>query len=88
MSKNLAAEAQNPLPSPICSDRAESSQLHQQSHVFIVSLGAILGVLISLSIGYHLRTTAINMMLLSLIPLALSYVLREVYIYTLTHMQD
>jgi hypothetical protein len=45
-------------------------------------------MLISLSIGYHLRTTAINMMLLSLIPLALSYVLREVYIYTLTHMQD
>lgn len=62
--------------------------LHQQSHLFIVGLGTVIGALISLLIGYHLETTAANIALLSLIPMALPYLLREVYIYTLVHMQD
>lgn len=54
-----------------------------------MTLGAIIGTIFSLFIAYHL--TEINLgiyALLSIIPLALSYSLRKVYIHTLVHSQE
>lgn len=62
--------------------------LNNQSHIFIVSLGTILGAIFTLFIGYHLKLTLLNISLLCLIPVALPYLLREVYMYTLLHMRD
>lgn len=65
------------------------NSLNKESHLFIVTLGAIIGTIFSLFIAYHL--TEINLgiyALLSIIPLALSYSLRKVYIHTLVHSQE
>jgi hypothetical protein len=45
----------------------------------------LIGSSIALGIGYHLSSNLLNYTLLSLIPIALAYSLRKVYIHTLTH---
>ncbi len=61
-------------------------RLNQQSHIFIVALGALIGALIAACIAYHLQINAENLLLLSLIPCAVPYLLRQVYIHTLSQM--
>ena len=92
MPKNLAAPIQHNHRLPHHYQYAElhkiNQMLHQQSHLFIVALGTLIGALIALFIAYHLKTTTANVLLLSWIPFALPYLLREIYIYTLIHIQD
>ncbi|WP_281199249.1 hypothetical protein [Acinetobacter johnsonii] len=61
------------------------AKLEQRTHLFIVVLGMLIGSSIALGIGYHLSSNLLNYTLLSLIPVALAYSLRKVYIHTLTH---
>lgn len=53
--------------------------------MFVVILGTVIGAILALFIGYHLNTSVIHFMLLSVLPVCLAYGLRKVYIYTLTH---
>ena len=62
--------------------------LNAESHIFIVLLGAILGGIIALAIGYSIEASALHYCMLSLIPVVTSYILRHVYIYTLIHFQE
>lgn len=62
--------------------------LNQESHIAIVLLGCLLGTIIAIAIGMSVKPTAFNCILLAGIPVAMSYVLRQVYIYTLIHFKD
>jgi len=62
--------------------------LEQESHLFIVVLGALIGSIFSLFIAYHLQPDLLSYGLLSVIPFALAYSLRKVYIHTLIHSQE
>lgn len=64
------------------------AKLNQESHLFIVCLGMLIGTTLSLFIGYHLNTTFINIMFLMALPIVLTYCLRKVYIHTLVHYQE
>lgn len=61
--------------------------LEQQSHIFIVLLGTVIGAIFALFIAYHLKNDPMNYVFLAIIPIALAYMLRRVHIYTLTHSQ-
>ncbi|SPL72594.1 hypothetical protein [Acinetobacter stercoris] len=63
-------------------------ELNRQSHIFIVVLGTVIGACISLAIGYATHASLIVFLLLMLLPIAISYLLRKVYIHTLLHFQD
>ncbi|WP_347452997.1 FUSC family protein [Acinetobacter thermotolerans] len=63
----------------------EMEQLEQESHLFIVVLGTVIGAILALFIGYHLNTGIVQFLLLSILPVFSAYFLRRVYIYTLTH---
>jgi len=62
--------------------------LEQESHPFIVMMGAIIGSIFSIFIAYHLTPNFIEYALLGVIPFALAYSLRKVYIHTLIHSQE
>lgn len=62
-------------------------QLEQRSHFFIVILGTLIGASIALCIGYHLNANIFNYAVLMALPIALTYILRKVYIHTLVHSQ-
>ncbi len=62
-----------------------SEELEQQSHLFVVILGTVIGAILALFIGYHINTSIMHFILLSILPICLAYFLRKVYIYTLTH---
>lgn len=62
-----------------------SEELEQQSHLFVVILGTVIGAILALFIGYHINTSIMHLILLSILPICLAYFLRKVYIYTLTH---
>ena len=64
------------------------SQLSQQSHIFVVFLGAVLGAIIALAIGYSIEASLLHYSVLALIPVLMSFVLRKVYIHTLIHFRD
>ncbi|MDM1763587.1 FUSC family protein [Acinetobacter sichuanensis] len=64
------------------------AKLNQESHLFIICFGMLIGTIFSLFIGYHLNTTFINIFLLMALPIALTYWLRKVYIHTLIHYQE
>lgn len=61
------------------------AKLEQRPHIFIVVLGMLIGSSIALGVGYHLSSSLFNYTLLTLMPIALAYSLRKVYIHTLTH---
>lgn len=63
----------------------EMEQLEQESHLFIVVLGTMIGAILALFIGYHLNTGVVQFLLLSILPVFSAYFLRRVYIYTLIH---
>lgn len=69
-------------------DEQVQIQLNQQSHVFVVFLGALLGACIALAIGYSIEASLVHYSTLALIPLLMSFVLRKVYIHTLIHFKD
>ena len=62
--------------------------LNTQSHIFIVLLGMLLGSTIALAIGHSIAPTLIHFLFLGMIPITMSYILRQVYIYTLIHYQE
>lgn len=62
--------------------------LNQQPHFLVLLLGLVTGSTIALAIGFTLKADLATSLLLSLIPIALCYLLRKVYIYTLLHYQD
>lgn len=62
--------------------------LNAESHIFIVLLGSILGGMIALAIGHSVQASPVNFVMLSLIPIGMSYILRKVYIYTLLNFKD
>ncbi|TCB52608.1 FUSC family protein [Acinetobacter sp. ANC 4779] len=62
--------------------------LEQESHLFIVILGAVIGTILSIFIAYHLKPNLLEYAMLSVIPFALSYSLRKVYIHTLVYSQE
>lgn len=57
--------------------------LENESHLFIVMLGTTIGATIALFVGYHIHTSALHFLLLSVIPVCLAYILRKIYIHTL-----
>ena len=65
--------------------RQITEELEQQSHLFVVILGTVIGAILALFIGYHINTSIMHFILLSILPICLAYLLRKVYIYTLTH---
>ena len=67
---------------------AIKSILNQKSHLFIVVLGAVIGAILSTFIAYHLNSNPLSYTLISVIPFALAYSLRKVYIHTLVHSQE
>ena len=94
MSKTISRSNDNvrPIPALYKNNKQKIQQmkyrLDQESHIFIVTLGAIIGSIFSLFIAYQLEPNVFIYALLSLIPFALSYSLRKVYIHTLVHSQD
>lgn len=62
--------------------------LNQKPHLFIVVLGAVIGAILSTFIAYHLNSNPLSYTLISVIPFALAYSLRKVYIHTLVHSQE
>lgn len=67
---------------------AIKSILNQKSHLFIVVLGAVIGAILSTFIAYHLNSNPLSYTLIGVIPFALAYSLRKVYIHTLVHSQE
>ena len=61
--------------------------LNQKPHLFIVVLGAVIGAILSIFIAYHLNSNPLSYTLISVIPFALAYSLRKVYIHTYTGTQ-
>lgn len=64
------------------------NQLDREPHLFIVLLGAVIGVILALFISYHLKVMLFSLVCLVALPVTLAYFLRRVYIYTLLHYQD
>ena len=62
--------------------------LNSESHVFVVTLGILIGATIAIAIGYALSVQWLVYGLLLLIPLLMAYCLRRVYIYTLLNFKD
>ncbi|MCO8044376.1 FUSC family protein [Acinetobacter bohemicus] len=62
-----------------------TEELERQSHLFIVILGTVIGAILALFVSYHINATAVHFLLLSVLPICLAYLLRKVYIYTLSH---
>ena len=62
-------------------------QLNQESHMFIVCMGMVIGAILALFIGYHLNSTGLNAMLLLSLPVILTYLLRKIYIHTLVYAE-
>ena len=60
-----------------------TDQLQRESHLFIVILGTIIGACIALFIGYHVEATVMHILLLSIFPLGIAYLMRRIYIHTL-----
>lgn len=79
--------AYNSINQPLIVEKTQA-QLNQQSHIFVVLLGAILGAFIALAIGYSIEVSLLHYSTLALIPLFMSFVLRKVYIHTLIHFKD
>lgn len=87
LQKKNVYNVQNPLSKQINFEQLKS-QLNHQSHLFIVILGTLLGATIALSIGYSIKAHLFSYLLLTSIPIIISYILRKVYIYTLLNFQD
>ncbi len=60
-------------------------ELERESHLLIVVLGTLIGATLALFVGYHIHTSAIHFLLLSILPVCLAYGLRKIYIHTLIH---
>ena len=67
---------------------AIKSILNQESHLFIVVLGTVIGAILSIFIVYHLNSNPLSYTLISVVPFSLAYSLRKVYIHTLVHSQE
>ena len=87
LQKKNVYNVQNSLSEQINFEQLKS-QLNRQSHLFIVILGTLLGATIALSIGYSIKAHLFGYLLLTSIPIFISYILRKVYIYTLLNFQD
>ena len=76
--------------SPVTADHLQQrkSQLNQQTHVFIVLMGMVLGAVLASFMAYHLNMTVLNSGLLLSFPVLLTYLLRKIYIHTLAHTED
>ena len=61
--------------------------LENESHKFIVFLGALIGGIFSLFIGYSLNLNFSQYLFLSILPIGLAYILRKVYINTIIKTQ-
>lgn len=61
--------------------------IRNQSHYFIVTLGACIGAIIALAIGFQMRNSMSLIFIISIAPLLVSYILREVYVHTLIQIQ-
>ncbi|AMW78216.1 hypothetical protein AMD27_04445 [Acinetobacter sp. TGL-Y2] len=86
-SEHQIETAYNSTNQPLIVEKTQT-QLNQQSHIFVVFLGAILGAFIALAIGYSIEVSLLHYSTLSLIPVLTSFVLRKVYIHTLIHFRD
>lgn len=64
------------------------NRLNGQSHIFIVTLGSLIGAAVALAIMYSLSATWMSYLFLIIIPVCVSYILRKVYIYTLINYSD
>lgn len=64
----------------------QSDDLEHQSHLFIVLVGAIIGAIITMAVSLHLNITPISYAVFFIIPLAFSFILRKVYIHTLSRI--
>ncbi|WP_296277678.1 hypothetical protein [uncultured Acinetobacter sp.] len=62
--------------------------LNQQPHFLILILGLVTGSTIAMAIGYGLKAHFALSLFLIIIPIALCYLLRKVYIYTVLHFQE
>src|SRR5690606_19181303 len=62
-----------------------SQELEQQSHLIHVIVGPVSGAILALFIGYHIITSMMHFILISIVTFCLAYILRIVYIYPLTH---
>lgn len=67
--------------------QGRKQQLNQQTHLFIVLMGMVLGAVLTLFIAYHLEMNVLNIALLLTFPVLLTYMLRKVYIHTLVHTE-
>lgn len=60
-----------------------------QTQVFLFKsnygTAVVIGAILALFIGYHINIMIMHFILLSILPICLAYLLRKVYIYTLTH---
>ena len=57
--------------------------LKQQPHFLMLILGALIGVMLSVFIGYHVEHHPLNYLILFFIPIAMAIFLRKIYIHTL-----
>lgn len=79
--------------SPVATDHTQylhqrKLQLNQQTHLFIVLMGMVLGTVLASFMAYHLNMTVFNGGLLLSFPVLLTYMLRKIYIHTLVHTED
>jgi hypothetical protein len=60
-----------------------SYDIKHQPHAMILLLGALIGSMFALFIGYHLEQYFLNYAILLLIPVTMALFLRKVYVHTL-----
>ena len=65
-------------------------EMNHPAQLLIVAVGMCIGAIFAISIAYnlHIQPTLWHIALLTLIPLSIALLLRQVYIYTLIHMEQ
>lgn len=65
-------------------------EMNHPAQLLIVAVGMCIGAIFAFSIAYnlHIQPTLWHIGLLTLIPVSIALLLRQVYIYTLIHMEQ
>ena len=60
--------------------------LEKKNHFFIVIMGAVIGAIFALFIDYHIDTAQWHYLFITTLPFVIAYILRKVYIHTLSQI--
>ena len=63
-----------------------TSTLEKKNHFLIVIMGAVIGAIFALFIDYHIDTAQWHYLFITTLPFVIAYILRKVYIHTLSQI--